>query len=247
MDAVAEQRVLLGVDVIGSARTPGEDLHRLSQAWRTILRNALVSAGITLVDILEWEQQGDGALLTLPHGSLGMAVDMSQRLDDLAVNHNRHSRPEVRFRMVVSTGPVPEEPTYSRAKVDRARLLDAPAFRELIARCHRESAAGAHTGLIMADHAFQTAFGGDHTELVRRAEFARIPVATKEFRATAWVRVPGFDARTLATFVADAGTGEREAGHAPRHATVHNEVHGPMSGVQAGTIHGGVRFGRAGE
>ena len=69
-------------------------------------------------------------------------------------------------------------------------------------------------------------------------------MTTKEFRATAWVRVPGFDARTLALFIADGEPKEHEAGQPPRHTSVHNEVHGPMNGVQAGTIHGGVRFGR---
>ncbi|HEX6352695.1 hypothetical protein [Actinophytocola sp.] len=46
-------------------------------------------------------------------------------------------------------------------------------------------------------------FGGDHTALVRQAEFAEVSVAIKEFRDRAWVRVPGFDARSLRGFIAD--------------------------------------------
>jgi hypothetical protein len=245
MDAVAEQRVLLGVDVIGSAANPGKDLHRLSEAWRGILQGALASAGIGMLDLLEWETQGDGALATLPHALLGKAVDMAEQLNELAVAHNRDSTPEVRLRMVVDTGPVPDEPTYARAKVDRARLLDAKAFKDLIARCHRESPDGAHTGLIMSGHAFRTVFGGDHTAVVRESEFAELAVAAKEFRATAWVRVPGFDARTLKDFIAEAADTEpTDEAPAPAGGAVYNSISGSAEHViQARDIHGGVTFG----
>jgi hypothetical protein len=149
--------------------------------------------------------------------------------------------------MVVSTGPVPAEPTYARAKIDRGRLLDAASFKELMARCHKESDDGAHTGLIMSDHAFQTVFGGDHTALVRKAEFAEIPVAVKEFRAKAWVRIPGFDARSLGTFVAPAEPERKPAADQAGPSgdgTVSFTVHGPMSGVQAHTVHGGIQQGQ---
>jgi hypothetical protein len=244
MDVVAEQGVLMGVDVVGSARVPGADLHQLSEAWRAILQDSLQAAGIGMTDIREWEDRGDGANLTLPHALLGTVVDMAQLLHEHVVTHNRRRRPEVRMRMAVLTGPVPAEPTYARAKIDRARLLDAASFKELMARCHEESEDGAHTGLIMSDHAFQTVFSGDHTALVRRAEFAEIPVVAKEFRATALVRIPGFDARSLTRFVAAAQpAGEPVAGQA-RSAdggAVSFTVHGPMSGVQAHTVHGGIR------
>jgi hypothetical protein len=245
MDAVAEQRVLLGVDVIGSAATPGADLHRLSEAWRAIVQGALASAGIGMLDLLEWETQGDGALATLPHATLGKVVDMAEQLNELAVAHNRASTPEVRLRMVVDTGPVPTEPTYARAKIDRARLLEAPAFKNLLARCHREAEDGAHTGLIMSDHAFRTVFGGDHTALVREAEFAELAVATKEFQATAWVRVPGFDARTLKDFIAEAADTEAaDEAPAPSGGAVYNSISGSANDViQARDIHGGITFG----
>jgi hypothetical protein len=144
--------------------------------------------------------------------------------------------------MVVETGPVPEEPTYVRAKVDRARLLDAAAFKDLLARCHRESPDGAHTGLIMSDHAFRTVYGGDHTAVVRRSEFAELVVAAKEFRATAWVRVPGFDVRSLRDFIAEVEPAAEPVNEAPA-VHVHNQVNGTMSGVQAGVVHGGITFG----
>jgi hypothetical protein len=198
--------VLMGVDVIGSAENPGGELDRLSRAFHTIVRDALRHTGIGVVDILEWEERGDEALATLPHALLGKAVDVAQCLHDLAVEHNRHHRPEVRLRMAVLTGPVPAEPTYARAKIDRARLLDAPVFRSLMARCHREAADGAYTGLILSGHAFHTVFGGDHTALVRQAEFAEVPVVAKEFRDRAWVRVPGWDARSLRAFIAELAT-----------------------------------------
>jgi hypothetical protein len=247
MDAVGEQRVLLGVDVIGSAGNPGEDLHRVAEAWRSILQGSLASAGLGFGDVLEFEQQGDGALLTLPHTVLGRVVDMSQRMHELAVAHNRERRPEVRLRMAVETGPVPDrQQTYLRAKIDRARLLESAAFKALMERCHTEPGGGAHTGLIISDHAFRTAFGGDHTVLVRDTEFAEITVAVKEYEAKAWVRVPGFDARSLRTFLDQATTPRPEQAHDDLRATnggVHNQVNGVMRGVQAGIIHGGVRFG----
>jgi hypothetical protein len=244
MDVVADQRVLLGIDVIGSARTPGSDYRLLSSAWQGIVQDSLTAAGITGSDLLEWEEQGDGVLVTLPHAHLGTAVDMSQRVHEHTVSYNRVRKPEIRLRMALVTGPVPDGQTYMRAKVDRARLLDAPAFKDLLARCHRESDGGAHTGLIISDHAFHTVFGGDHTELVRRSEFAELVVAAKEFRATAWVRVPGFDARSLRTFgAAMSGEESTTASDEARDARVHNTVNGTMSGVQANVIHGGITFG----
>lgn len=243
MDAVAEQAVLSGFDVIGSARTQGEDLHRLSEAWRSIVQESLRAAGIGLTDVRGWEERGDGALLTLPNALLGRVVDLSQRLHDVAVIHNRHRRPEIRLRMAVLSGPVPAEPTYARTKIDVARLLDAPVFKALIERCHTESADGAATGLIMSDHAFRTVFGGDHTEVVRQAEFAEVSVVAKELRATAWVRVPGFDARSVSAFVTEQRS-EPSPGPARAVGGVVNQVLGGSNfGVQAHTVHGGVKQG----
>jgi hypothetical protein len=247
MDAVAEQRVLLGLDVVGSAGNPGDQLHRVSEAWQQILRDALDDTGISRDDILEWEEQGDGANLTLPHALLGLVVDLCHHVHSRATAHNRRYRPDIRLRLAIETGPVPDRPTFLRAKIDRARLLDASEFKNLLARCHRESEDGAQTGLIMSASAFQTAFGGDYTAIVRRSEFAPLSVSAKEFRATAWVRVPGFDARSLRALSSDPS----EAGQRPdngdalkrpsptREALINNSAT-TVSGVQAGIVHGGI-------
>jgi hypothetical protein len=240
MDLVAEQRVLLGLDVIGSASAPGAELNRVAGAWQTILHDALRAGGIGASDVLASEAQGDGAVLTLPYPLLGKVVDLAQRLHERAAAHNRTSRPEIRLRIAVHAGPLPEH-GYARTRIDHARLLDAPVLKELLARCHETADDGAHTGLVLSDQVFRSVFGGDHTELVRSTEFAELAVSAKEFRTNAWVRVPGFDARSLAAL---STPGRKTA--EPDAAGVHNQVNGVMNGVQAGTVHGGITFGAGG-
>ncbi|USX49413.1 hypothetical protein [Lentzea sp. HUAS12] len=235
MNPVPQHRALLGVDVIGSAQLPGYLMNAIPATISKLLDAALRQSGIEPDAVLSLESPGDGALLVLPSERLGAVLDAAARLDEITVEHNRWSKPEVRLRVAVHVGPVGES-GFHRARVVHARLLDAPEFKDLLKRCHDAAAEEtATTALIVSAEALDTAFGGDHTQVAKRSDFASLRVSHKEYRHEAWVRVPGFDPRSLAAFA--------ETADAPRStASVHNVVHGDMHGIQAGTVNGGLTF-----
>lgn len=236
MNPVPQHRALLGVDVIGSAQLPGHLMDAVPATISKLVGAALTQSGIRQDDVLSLESPGDGALLVLPSGKLGEVLDAAVLLDQLTTEHNRWHKPEVRLRAAVHVGPIGDDDGFYRARITHARLLDAPEFKELVRRCHTEGAEDtANTALIVSAEALDTAFGGDHTRVARRSEFASLPVAHKEYRHEAWVRVPGFDPRSLAGFVSPAVAPEPVA-------SVQNVVNGDMNGVQAGSVSGGLNY-----
>lgn len=236
MNPVPQHRALLGVDVTGSAQLPSYLLNAVPATISKLVGEALTQSGITPDDVLSLEKPGDGALMVLPSSRLGAALDAAVLLDQLTTDHNRWHKPEVRLRIAVHVGPVGED-GFHRARIVHTRLLDAPEFKELVKRCREEGSEDtANTALIVSSEALETAFSGDHTRVARRSDFAALPVAHKEFRHEAWVRVPGFDPRSL--------TGFTKPAPAPQPVQrVRNVVHGDMNGgIQAGTVNGGVNF-----
>ncbi|WNV83403.1 hypothetical protein [Umezawaea sp. Da 62-37] len=235
MELVPQHRALFGVDVVGSARNPGHLLNAVRTTVDEALDQALWGAGISPSEVLEQESTGDGALLTLPSGRLGALFDMAQHLEIALAEHNKWRRPDVRMRIAVEVGPVGDRPGLYPAKITLARLLNSEAFKRTFRRCVDDRRhEGASTALIASDHALRTAFGGDHTTLVRRAEFTRISVRDKEFTDTAWIRVPGSDLRDEI---------EPTTSDQPASGGVSNHVTGTMHGVQAHTVNGGITFG----
>lgn len=236
MNPVPHHRALLGVDVTGSAQLPGYLMNAVPATISKLLGEALTQSGITPDDVLSLEKPGDGALMVLPSSQLGAALDAAVLLDQLTTEHNRWHKPEVRLRIAVHVGPVGDD-GFHRARIVHTRLLDAPEFKDLVKRCREEGSEDtANTALIVSSEALDTAFSGDHTRVARRSDFASLPVVHKEFQQEAWVRVPGFDARSLAGFTKPAAAPESTA-------HVQNIVHGNMNGgIQAGTVNGGVNY-----
>ncbi|MDX8034748.1 hypothetical protein SK803_31415 [Lentzea sp. BCCO 10_0856] len=235
MNPVPEHRTLLGVDVIGSAQLPGYLMNAVPGTISKLVGTALTQSGIEADDVLSLESPGDGALLVLPSGQLGAVLDAAVRLDQLIIDHNRWHKPEVRLRVAVHVGPVGDD-GFHRARITHTRLLDAPEFKNLLKRCHDEGDQDtANTALIVSSEALDTAFSGDHTQVARRSDFASLAVSHKEYRHNAWVRVPGFDPRSLAALTGGAAAPDPVA-------RTQNIVHGHMNGIQADTINGGLTF-----
>lgn len=235
MNPVPQHRALLGVDVIGSARLPAYLMNAVPGTISKLVDSALEQSGVEPDHVLSVESPGDGVLMVLPSGQLGAVLDAAVRLDQLTIDHNRWSKPEVRLRVAVHVGPVGDD-GFHRARITHTRLLDAPEFKDLLKRCQSEGAEEtATTALIVSSEALDTAFSGDHTQVARRGDFASLPVAHKEYRHDAWVRVPGFDPRSLAGFVGAASAPEPAARN-------QNIAYGAMSGVQAGNVGGDLNF-----
>jgi hypothetical protein len=236
VNPVPQHRALLGVDVIGSAQLPGYLMNAVPGTISDLVGTALTQSGIGPDDVLSLESPGDGALLVLPSGQLGAVLDAAVRLDQLTIDHNRWHKPEVRLRVAVHVGPVGDDDGFYRARITHTRLLDAPEFKDLLKRCHDEGSEDTvNTALIVSSEALDTAFSGDHTQVARRGDFASLAVSHKEYRHDAWVRVPGFDPRSLAAFSSSADAPDPVA-------RTQNIVHGNMHGIQADTINGGLTF-----
>ncbi|MCE7003179.1 hypothetical protein LWC34_10100 [Kibdelosporangium philippinense] len=244
MNSLPQHHALLGVDVIGSARNPGHYLEKLQSSTDTMLRTALTDAGVQLSRATNWEPTGDGALVTLPSSDLGALFDAASLLEVKAAEHNRWHKPDVRLRIAVHVGPVGPEPGYYEPKITLSRLLNAPVFKQVVERCLAERRGDVNTGLIVSDNAYRAVFGGDHTRLVTQAEFASVAASDKEFAQPAWIRVPGFEAKSLVASVAAEGPASA-SGAAPAgtpNGSMQNTANGPMSGLQANTIAGNVSF-----
>lgn len=205
MDLVPDHRALLGVDVVKSASNPGYHLAAVSDAVTTMLDDALRCTGVE-PDVLEREFTGDGELLKLPGGRLGSLFDVADRLNQLAEGYNRWRKPEVKLRIAVEVGPLGAGRQLTAPMISLARMLNAPAFKKLLLQCLASGRDLTQSGLICSEHAWGVAFGGDHTLHVRRADFAAIQVEDKEYEATARVRIPGFDADSLARMLGDPGS-----------------------------------------
>ncbi|MEU4802609.1 hypothetical protein [Actinosynnema sp. NPDC023587] len=223
-------RALLGVDVIGSARNEGHDLEPVRAAVDGLVRDALTTAGIFRSDVVEWESTGDGVLITLPGRKLGAVLDSAHHLDELVEAHNRERRPDIRLRLAVETGPVGPHPGLYAPKISLCRLLNAASFKDLTARC-----TGMNTALILSDQAHGAVFGGDYTRHVRRTQFGPLDIREKEYAATAWVRIPGFDTRHPGPPVSTGTSAVPEP-----IGRISNVVHGSVHGVQAGIVYGGI-------
>ncbi|AHH96162.1 hypothetical protein GCM10010174_43630 [Kutzneria viridogrisea] len=245
MEPVAEFRVLLGIDLIESARTPAHHLAELPKVLSRLLVAALERVGIGEAAVIDRQYTGDGWLLAFPSALLGAVVDLSRHLDELAAEHNRWQKPEVRMRIAVEIGPLPAEPGFYQANISRGRLLDAQVFKGVVRRCSDERPDGSLTsGLILSDYVFRTVFGGDYTQRVRRTEFAPVRVSNKEYEVAAWVAVPGFDVQSLARMVDGDPAQPLVEPQVAEVGVVNNHITGDNKGVQAHTIHGGVSFGR---
>lgn len=256
MHLMPDSRALLGVDVIASASSPGYHRDRQWGALTAMLTSAFERGGITPDMVVHHEPTGDGALYTLPSDCLGAAVDLTDHLDTLAAEHNRWHKPDIRLRVSIDIGAVGAEPGYYTPKIHLTRMLGAEAFRTVVNNCIRDNTdqignSWVSTGLIMSAFAFREVFAGNYTSQVRQTDFVELPVANKQFNETAWVRVPGIDARTLAEYssVTESTVPTRQSGasqHGPHESgSVVNYVEGKMIGsVQARDITGDIHLGR---
>lgn len=237
-------RTILGVDVLKSALLPSRQLNEVPKIVDELLAAAFTASGIQSSDVVARLHTGDGAVLTLPDELLGAAVDATQCVDELARQRNQSYKPEIRLRMALHMGFLPEGDGFYRPKIDLIRLLDAPAFREVLDRAAAGFPEGRfNSGLILSDSTYRAVFADRYTELVDMDEFTRVEVVTKEHASTAWVRVPGagYGMTPFGRITADPPSRSATPAAVP---TVVNHASGDVNGVQANQIHGGVRIAR---
>lgn len=196
MELVPDHRALLGLDVVRSANNEGYHLAAVSDAVTTMVDDALRSTGVE-PEVVKRDFTGDGELLTFPGRRLGSLFDMADRLNWLAEGYNRWCKPEIKLRIAVELGPIGGGRRLTTPMISLTRMLDAAVFKDLFQQCLYSGRSLTHAGLICSDHAWRVAFSGEHTRYVRQDEFISLQVKNKEYQATTWVRIPGFDADSM--------------------------------------------------
>lgn len=173
--------------------------HQQSDVQHELLRMLSRAALMAGVDRSQWlyQAQGDGQLAVLPmDGSEPLVVDGYVRQLTAVLREHNHLRvpaARIRLRAAVHHGPVePADNGFAgRAVVTTCRLRDSAVLRHALV-----VAPDADLVLALSDSVFHNTVGGGHTSL-GTADFRRIDVVEKEFRAPAWLWVPGHDVHSL--------------------------------------------------
>jgi hypothetical protein len=139
-------------------------------------------------DLYRCEDRGDGHLIIAPP-SIPTAEAIARLLGVLCRELKRHNRIysesiRVQLRLAVDVGPVTEDYTGASGKaiIAASRMLDAPVFKEAIARN------GAILGLIVSPFVYETAIRQGR-EIPEAAGYTKILVDVKETRTSAWMRL----------------------------------------------------------
>ncbi|MFI6822966.1 hypothetical protein ACIBJE_18705 [Micromonospora sp. NPDC050187] len=188
----------------------------LQQLLVRLFVRAAKAAGL---DRATWMTQatGDGELALVPLGrdEPRVADDYVRHLDAELdrLNRRRVDGDRVRLRVAIAEGAAyPGANGYAgQGVVAVARLLNSTPLRRALA-----AAPQANLALALSDGVFQALVLGDHTSYVE-GDFHRAQVVEKEYRASAWVRVPGVDVHRLdlAGDDADAAPGQAQQGQGP--------------------------------
>lgn len=185
--------VIVGVDIVGF-NAPGRDDEvqlALRRALYLMLTEAFEAAAVPWHECVH-EDRGDGAVVLVP-AEIPAETVIGPLLTHLGAGVRRHNRlsseiAQIRLRTAVHAGEVhrDEYGLAGRAVNDVFRLLDAPVFREMVARARAEIA------VIVSD--------GLHDTVVRHGpglidpETYRPVIAVhKETRTPAWVHIPECD------------------------------------------------------
>ena len=142
------------------------------------------------------EDRGDGFLTVVPPDASTTRV-IDQLLKELPVAlelHNSTQRESARFklRLAVNVGPVVSDMGVSgEAIIVAARLLEAPHFKEAIAR------STASLGVIVSPFVYETVIrhGADSRDV---ASYSQVPVEVKESNTMAWMKLLGAPASAAA-------------------------------------------------
>ncbi len=150
-----ENCTVIRTDVVAFAGTERNDSDRaiIRAATLTMTRSALGAAW----DLCHWEDRGDGLLLIVPPG-IPTAQAMQSLLTALPrelAKHNQMYRDpvQVQLRIAFDVGPVTQDTigVSGRSIIVASRMLDAPEFKEAIART------GAVLGVIASPFVYEIA------------------------------------------------------------------------------------------
>jgi hypothetical protein len=228
------RRLLLAVDAKGYGGADTVTQRQLQEAIQRLLAESADAAGMARE---RWETQvgGDSVFAVLPEGaSEPDLVDTFMRHLDTGLrefNRNRVREAWLRLRAAVHFGTAsPAANGFAgRAPVEIGRMLDSRVLRAALA-----AAPDACLALAVSATVFNDVISEAYTT-IRAQEFREVRVAEKEYTGSAWIWVPGYDARALDLDLGGEGDGEtaRQHPNAARHPNT------PGRAGSAGSSEGG--------
>ncbi|WP_324789847.1 hypothetical protein [Streptomyces sp. H51] len=202
-----------------------------------LLDRAARSAGL---DRARWQIQRKGdeqlAVRPLDGAEPRLVDDYVRHLAAELREYNAQRVPEarMRLRLVIHQGLVElaDNGFAGSAVVATARLLNAPALYDALA-----AHPGADLVLLLSDDVFRSVVEGGHTSL-RTEDFTRVTVQVKEYRAVAWLLVPGTSSGERTTAFHEPGAAERGKPTAPAPGEPAADRSGPAAAGGAGAAGG---------
>lgn len=190
-----ERYLCLSTDVQGYGRRPDRDQSITQDVLLRLLSAAADAAGLSR---RSWHRQGsgDGEVALLPPAEPeGLVLDEFVRaIGLLLLRYNHDHRPDdrIRLRLAVDHGPVrlAANGFAGRPVVAVCRLVNAQVVRAALA------AARADLAVVVSSRIYTDLVLGGHTSVLP-ADFRLVSVQEKEFRESAWLRVPGVDVHGL--------------------------------------------------
>ncbi|GAB2723166.1 hypothetical protein [Kitasatospora kifunensis] len=190
---IPEYQALLVVDMKGYSRAPSHLMGAMRGDLDSMLATAMAESGLGG----EWHQhgywsdRGDGFLVAMPVSRLWRLVDpLPENLENILARHDRErfaSTPEIRVRMSVHVGPLPE--SYRGHPInDVCRLVDSDAAKSAVSRAQE---LGSFVAVVISDAVFQTVVRARRTIRLRERDFLGVQAEVAEkFSERAWVHVP---------------------------------------------------------
>ncbi|MCP2340261.1 hypothetical protein [Actinomadura rupiterrae] len=180
-------RAVFGLDVVGYGRRAGAVRRTLRDDLHGVARAAFAAVGLPLERCAS-RDTGDGLVLAAPaDADCGLLVgEVVQHLDRRLrmLNESRSAEGRLRLRAAAALGLVmrDDEGLDGDAFVQLARMLDAPAFRELI------DGHGTDLGFVTCGFLYRS-FVLQHRSLLPPGAFFEIDLTNKESTETGWAWV----------------------------------------------------------
>jgi hypothetical protein len=204
-------RTIVGFDIAGFGQRDQHTQNYVRTAMYALLHRAFVEASVPWPELPWREDRGDGALMIVSADATHQVID--QLVQTLYAGLRRHNMlsseaAQITLRMAVHAGWVrrDEHGLTGEAIVRLYRLLDAPAFKEVV-RSQR-----AVLGLVVSQYVYHNVVRHS-LGFVDPDSFRKLHIVNKETTVDAWVHL---HSPTKASPDLGLGAGEERNGHVPR-------------------------------
>jgi hypothetical protein len=237
MSEMPTTRALFGFDVIGSSGNDDDQLDEVRQTADELVSEAFEYTGVDVAERVNHSGTGDGYLAAFPEQCLPALIDVAHFLHGRLYLRNRRTLPAIRLRLAAHTAPlqVVTGDSFQRSMIDLARLLDAPAVKDIVRRLsdHRPITVVA----VLSQQAYRAAVQAGHTQRLSPHDFSEIKVTNKEFEETCHVWLPGVSIDSLPTLAVSKLRPTTEPAPAPGSQVINGGVQGTgFIGTNSGPI-----------